>query len=528
MEHLRLALRGEGGYRQYRIPALAVTKSGRVIAIYDGRADFDDLPAPIDLVTRTSDDNGKTWSAQTVFRKHEGTSGYGDASILIDPTFGEQGRIIVLYQFTRDAGFFESTTGTSIADPHISHIARSISDDDGETWSHDFITNQLKDSNTEGIFATSGAGARVKLGEFTGRLLQTFVLRRGPRLLSAIGFSDDHGLTWSLGAEIPGGNETAIESLSDGTILVHSRSTPFRIAGISRDGGATLEFHEADRELPDPSDNGSLLLLNDGTLICSHNHDRNLRRKTLIKRSFDGGKSWPEAVLLELGSSAYSTVSELADGNIGVLFERNAYSEIIFTRVALNDFTSVDLLPSDPESEHGIEFTVVPRCIIPARDESALLSISNGRPLVPAVDMSQFNVTERKEVGPIGGSTSGDPLFTSAEYDLLLGPVSPGLHLGDEVRISGRLANHGKSELHDLRLTHADKHLIAERGTFAPGEKIVFLDIRQRVSEEDVLKGFLIVSLEYLAKIGGIRVTEKARVSISIETGLPITQPEES
>ena len=89
-----LAVRGVGGYRQYRIPAMAVTPSGKVIAIYDARADFDDLPGPVDLVIRTSDDNGDTWSEQQIFRKHEGISGYGDASIIVDPSFGNKGRVM--------------------------------------------------------------------------------------------------------------------------------------------------------------------------------------------------------------------------------------------------------------------------------------------------------------------------------------------------------------------------------------------------------------------------------------------------
>ena len=50
MKEKVLAVRGVGGYRQYRIPAMAVTPSGRIIAIYDARFDFDDLPSPIDLV----------------------------------------------------------------------------------------------------------------------------------------------------------------------------------------------------------------------------------------------------------------------------------------------------------------------------------------------------------------------------------------------------------------------------------------------------------------------------------------------
>lgn len=54
-----LARRGVGGYRQYRIPAL-VTAGQVVLCAYDGRPDLDDLPAPIDLLLRRSEDGGHT------------------------------------------------------------------------------------------------------------------------------------------------------------------------------------------------------------------------------------------------------------------------------------------------------------------------------------------------------------------------------------------------------------------------------------------------------------------------------------
>ena len=105
MDFRVLATRGIGGYRQYRIPAMAVTPSGKIIAIYDARVDLDDLPGPIDLVIRTSNDNGDTWSPQEVFLSGEGITGFGDASIIIDPTVGEYGRILVFCQKSELASF---------------------------------------------------------------------------------------------------------------------------------------------------------------------------------------------------------------------------------------------------------------------------------------------------------------------------------------------------------------------------------------------------------------------------------------
>ena len=143
MDYQVLASRGIGGYRQYRIPAMAVTNSGRIIAIYDARVDLDDLPGPIDLVIRMSDDNGERWTAQEVFLASEGVSGYGDASIIFDPNVGDKGRIIVFCQSSSLASFFESSLGCAQDDPTVVHISLSISDDDGETWSHKIVTGDL-------------------------------------------------------------------------------------------------------------------------------------------------------------------------------------------------------------------------------------------------------------------------------------------------------------------------------------------------------------------------------------------------
>jgi sialidase-1 len=485
MEQQVLAVRGVGGYRQYRIPAMAVTPTGRIITIYDARLDFDDLPGPVDLVIRFSDDNGITWSEQEIFRKHEGISGFGDASIIIDPNFGEYGRIIVLYQWTKNAGFFESILGTEIENPLIAQIARSISDDNGVTWHHDVITDQLKDEKTPGIFATSGMGGLITNGKYSGRLLQTFVLRREFELSSAIGFSDDHGATWRLGAHISGGNETAIVGLQDGTVLLHSRATPHRIVGRSVDGGETLVSLNPDLALLDPSDNGSLAVLRNGDVICTHNHDNDLRRNTIIKRSVDNGITWSWAISVEKGSSAYSTACELSDSSIGILYERNAYQEIVFAKYLLSDFQSIEEVIDSSPRKPGIEFSLIPRYIRPGRDklvEDQIISASH----VPEVDMSGFNITERKEVGPSGGTTSGDAIYTAEELLKILGPVAPGFHVGDEIRFSARVSNNSSYYFRNLEITDRDNKVIFNLDELAPMGKEAILDIRQEICDSDV------------------------------------------
>jgi sialidase-1 len=521
MEQQVLAVRGVGGYRQYRIPAMAVTPSGRIITIYDARLDFDDLPGPVDLVIRISDDNGASWSAQEIFRKHHGISGFGDASIVIDPTYGDKGRIIVLYQWTQTAGFFESILGMDLNNPLIAHIARSISDDDGVTWHHDVITDQLKDDKTPGIFATSGMGGRIAVGKFAGRLLQTFVLRREFELLSAIGFSDDHGENWRLGALIPAGNETAIAGLSDGTVLVHSRATPYRLAGRSIDGGETLSALSPDTSLVDPSDNGSLLVLKNGDVICSHNHDADLRTNTLIKRSTDGGITWTSGICIEANSSAYSTVCELSDGSIGVLYERNAYQEIVFAKFSAKEFQPIDLAINTSNNKIEIEFTIIPRYIRPGRNQKVEAQLVSA-PTVPEVDMSGFNLTERKEVGPVGGTTSGDSLYTAEELELILGPITPGLHIGDEVRFSARITNNLETNLSNLQINDRNEQNVFKKSALPSHSKECILDIRQLVTEADVATGIARYEFELSGSICDTEGTEisefKKLVTVEIPT----------
>lgn len=525
MDYQVLATRGVGGYRQYRIPALAVTPSGKLIAIYDGRADLDDLPGPVDLIMRTSTDNGDTWSAPEVLLASEGITGYGDASIIIDPSVGNNGRIIVLSQTSKLASFFESSLGSDLNDPTVVHIALSYSDDDGLNWNHKIITEQVKDSVTHGIFATSGMGSRITTGPFGGRLIHSFVLRRDGQLLSALAFSDDHGVTWKLGAEIPNGNETAVAALNDGSILFHSRSTPHRVSGRSLDGGMSISELLPHPELPDPSDNGSLLALQSNQLICTHNHDTDLRRRTVAKRSMDNGKSWPEAVVIEGESSAYSTACELPDGRVGVLFERHGYTEMVFARFHLNELKPVsEVLPLQVDKLQ-ISFDVIYRFVRPGRDQKQYELISSAtKNTIPKIDMSVFRKSERKEIGPSSGSASGDPVFTKDEFEKILGPVKPGLHIGDELRFSGRLANHSAMEITDIEITAFGKSVNIENETLKPGERLNFLDIRHEVSEQEVESGSVNGVFSWKARNRSHEsISGEKSIKLSTLTGLPTT-----
>jgi sialidase-1 len=58
-----------------------------------------------------------------------------------------------------------------------------------------------------------------------------------------------------------------------------------------------------------------------------------------VRISYDEGQSWTEGKTIYGGSSAYSSLSVLADGDIGLLFEKDDYQENAFVRFSLEWLT---------------------------------------------------------------------------------------------------------------------------------------------------------------------------------------------
>lgn len=443
-----LARRGVAGHRQYRIPALAVSAKGTLLAAYDGRPNLDDLPNPIDLLLRRSFDNGKTWETQQTVRTGTGLDGYGDPSLLVDK---ETGRIFMFHAAGTHAGFFEAVEGLDQSD-RIQHADVSFSDDDGATWQHHRLTSMLKKPGITGLFAAAGAGIQIHTGQFTGRLVQQFVVLFEGNIMAASAFSDDHGETWELGELIEGANENKVATLSDGTLLMHSRATPFRLTARSHDGGASYGEASPHNELPDPSDNGSVsrfdglpnvdkaLPATDQWLLATHNHDQLLRRNTVLKLSQDNGATWPFGVVLCEGSSEYSTAARLPDGSIGVMFERQGYQEIVFARV---DPQVLLASPIEQLTHRGgtvaagtVDMDVVLRSITPARPSNWQ---SIGESFVLTQTDGDWDPATWKEVGQGYSEETPQVLSNRESQDLNYGEVIPGYKVGDLLAFSGRV-----------------------------------------------------------------------------------------
>lgn len=509
-EHV-LARRGVGGHRQYRIPALAVTTRGTILAAYDGRPNLDDLPNPIDLLLRRSTDNGATWGPQQTVRTGTGLDGYGDPSLLVDTVTG---RIFMFHAAGTHAGFFEAAAG--LGDPDaIQHSDLSFSDDDGATWQHRRLTAMLKGDGVTGLFAAAGVGIQIHTGPFAGRLVQQFVLLHEGAIKAASAYSDDHGESWTLGTFLAGANENKVVCLAGGTLLLHSRAAPHRLTAHSTDGGHSYTPAQPHPELPDPSDNGSITRFDglphvtshtmpstDNWLVATHNHDSLLRRNTVLKLSQDNGATWPYAITLCAGSSAYSTAARLPDGRIGILYERQGYQEIVFTAV-----DPQELLASPTASlthdggtavAGGVSLDVVLRSITPGRPA---IWRSIGKSFTLAQTDGNWDPSAWKEVGQGYSAEAPQVLSDRASQHLNYGQIIPGYKSGDTLAFAGRVANSGSDAVHVSVFSAAPTGAelpVVDSALLLPGTFYGFTSTYQ-VTAQDVAAGSL--TLTFPAKI---------------------------
>lgn len=326
------------GSPYYRIPALTTSTKGTLLAAYDSRPTLGDLPGNLGIVLRRSTDGGATWKTQQVVRKEAAPKGFGDPSLLTDRVTG---RIFVFYAGSVNQGFFGSATGNDESDPDVLQADYSYSDDDGVTWTHRRITKQIKNPAWGGMFAASGEGIQLRNGPHKGRLIQQYAIRDNGANYAVSAYSDDHGATWKMGNPVgPGGDENKTVELSDGRIMLNNRSKPYRTIAYSTDGGVNYTPFTQDTNLTDPANNASVIRYAPDApasdpkskwLLFSNTEDSASRRNLTVKMSCDNGKTWPIKKVVDPGSAAYSTLTRLPDGRLGLLYERADYQHITYS-----------------------------------------------------------------------------------------------------------------------------------------------------------------------------------------------------
>ena len=341
-----LRRRGDDGVDTFRIPGLAATPKGTLIAVYDARNNNGgDLPGDIDVGLQRSTDNGETWSPMQRIMDFDKTvsgsqgNGVGDPAVLVDR---QTGRIFVAALWSKGPRAWHGS-GPGMTAEETGQFMLVHSDDDGITWSQPIsITPQVKQPEWRLCF--NGPGNGIQLGDGT---LVFSAQYRDPegQPHSCFIASQDAGKNWRISpAAIPVGiptSESAIAELEDGALLLsmrnESRSGQRAWARWEWQGDLwNGKWSESWLDLPDPTCMASLIRHPHGELIFSNPADARQRKSLTIRSSLDGGRTWSRGRLLDPGGAMYSCLTVLPDGRLGVLYESVDAGGLVFVRFPLD------------------------------------------------------------------------------------------------------------------------------------------------------------------------------------------------
>jgi sialidase-1 len=361
-QRVGIALRrhGDDGVHTSRIPVLATTPAGTLLAAFDLRhRAARDLQENIDIGLSRSTDGGRTWEpVRTIMDMGEAgglpqeQNGCGDPGILVDDVTG---RIFCFGLWVHGKpGKHQWQDDGSEPGFEVGKTAQFMavhSDDDGVTWSEpENLTRSLKEepwwllapAPQAGFTRADGTLVMPVQGRNDNGRLDSF---------ATIMTSSDRGKTWSLGSfGYRGGNECQAAELSDGSIMLNVRSDKQRFRGVAvtRDLGRTWSPHAtSDTLLEEPNCNGSLLSLPRAAghplLLFANPLSQKERSHQTIRVSFDDGLTWPEEprILLDEGRGrGYPSLARIGPDRVGIVYE-GSQADVVFQSIPISDLVAI-------------------------------------------------------------------------------------------------------------------------------------------------------------------------------------------
>ncbi len=352
-----------GGYAHYRVPAIAVSPQGTVMAMVEARKSERGDWGTQDILMRRSRDGGKTWDAPRKIARVEGEIELNPASLaqdLAQPGEVTYNNIVPIVDSERGVMHFLFCIEYARA-----YYMRS--EDDGETFSTPVdITAAFEEFKSEYDWMVIATGPGHGIRHSNGRLIVPVWLSDGtaghahrPSIVSTI-YSDDAGATWRRGEvvvrhpELKNPSETLAVELADGSVMLNIRNESpehRRAVSISPDGAAGWSPIRFDDALVEPVCMGSLIRAGDAILFANpdttepRNPDEPLgswkRQNVTVRLSEDDGKTWHYKRAIEPGMSGYSDLAVGPDGAVYCIYENGtpsgSYTHIKYLTVARFD-----------------------------------------------------------------------------------------------------------------------------------------------------------------------------------------------
>ena len=371
----------------YRIPAIALTRKGDLLAAVDRRYCYLDIGyGRIDITARTSKDNGRTWSPDTVIQRGSGIEGsddcgYGDLAMVADRTSNR----VLCMSVTGNVIYIKGTR----ANPN--RIARWYSPDGGRSWTR-------AEDVTEAFYKMLPHTRTMFIG--SGRIMQSRIIRKGKyyRLYwsvltrtqmgqedvacNYVIYSDDFGQNWQLlgattmdGTDSPcvGGDEPKTEELPNGDVILSSRKwygryfNVFHFNDISRDQesgswGTCVASHDVEGgiRVGANSCNGEILLVDAEEVATKRpvklmlqslpfgegRLDVGIYYKEIIPNGIYSPRAfaahWTRGLQVSHTTSAYSTMIQQKDRRIAFFWEEELYEngfDMLYRPLTIEEIT---------------------------------------------------------------------------------------------------------------------------------------------------------------------------------------------
>lgn len=350
---------GPNPYACYRIPSIVRTNEGTLLAFAQGREDSCADLGEAGLVVRRSIDNGATWSDIKIIAKDRDPGGTSRAGwmnpVPIVDRAGDRITVLASEGLPGDVRtvhrLVSVNDGVDFTLPECIQVEPSVP---GCAGGHlDLAGWSVQTGPAHGI--------QLQRGDHPGRMVAP-VWAMSPAGALALIYSDDAGRTWQRGATYRPVNgvqaqEANLFERNNGDIYVMARdNNGGEVAGydksraVSADEGETFTgpFLNVTTLLA-PNVQGAVLQLrstDDGDdynrVLFSSPSDG--RTRMMIRSSYNEGANWTgvdDGGVIYTEKAAYSDMVELANGRIGILYERGTVDT--YERIVFNHFFESDI-----------------------------------------------------------------------------------------------------------------------------------------------------------------------------------------